>query len=227
MKFHFISFSDQNFRLAQDALHAEVLSYDEFESVTSYSREYVQATEFYENHKILLEEKRGSGWCSWKPYLIKKKILEIPDGDCVVYLDAADALQRGITGYLKQILENEDCLLLNGGYQNSAWTKRDTFVAMKCDKPRFWNAQQLEAGFQVWKNCENSLKMLQLYLEWSLNRVVVTDEIFFFENFPEYQDHRYDQSVLTNISVMFDLPVDGPGLKYCEARKYVTCNVRG
>lgn len=224
MRFHFVCYSDQKFLEEQKLLANEVSSYNEFDSVTCYTSKWLATTEFYSCHKNLLDEPRGAGWCAWKPYVIKTKMAEIPESDVVVYLDSADTMKPGITDFLKSVLETQDCLLLGGSEKNSSWTKRDTFIAMKCDEPKFWEARQLEAGFQSWKKCKTSEDNLQLYLEWCCNRNVVTDEVFFQENFSDYKDHRYDQSILTNLAIKFDLPID---YSFSLIRRFVTCNVRG
>lgn len=227
MRFHFVCYSNDKFYETQKLLCSEIRSSFEFDSITSYTEEWLKTTEFYSCNKFLLSEKRGAGWWAWKPYIILKKLEEVEDGDVVVYLDTADTIRPGITSYLRNILDNEICLLLLGGGKNSVWTKKECFVVMKCDESRFWSAPQIEAGFQVWKKCSKTIEILHQYLEWCCNRVAVTDTIYFCDNFPEFVDHRHDQSILTNLAIVYDLPSDGHGSKYFGARNFVKCNVRG
>lgn len=227
MKFHLITYADEKFESIQEQLHEHVSSLKEFSSITGYTRKWLKTTDFYDCHRLLLDEKRGSGWWAWKPYILKQKMKQIDNGDVVVYVDCGDTLQNGITNYLKTILEFEPCLLLCGGNPNSAWTKRESFIFMNCDNEEFWSLPQLEAGFQAWKKCYVTEHALQLYLEWTCNRIVVTDEKFSaYENFADFQDHRHDQSILTNIAHQLSLPIDGVHSQYRLARNFVTCNVR-
>lgn len=195
-------------------IHSQLISH-------SYNREWLESTEFYsQNHKILNHTKTGGLW-AWKPFVILETMNKIPENDMIIYSDRKDMFSPGIFDYVNQTMnENEFCLLLLGGTKNSQYTKRDTFVLMNCDEESYWNSQQLEAGFSIWKVCDESRRVLRIWLNHCLNYDTVSDEPSKLkEEFPEFVEHRYDQSILTNIAITEGLPVSQEGL-----RNYVECD---
>lgn len=228
MKFHFISFANKNYQKKQSRLHNHVDSFNEFESIVSYDYEWLLATDFYTQNKSILDQQRGCGYWLWKPYCILEKLKTIPENEAVVYLDCGDKIIEGSTLYFDHVLENESCLLLRGGLPQKNWTKRDCFHYMNCDENKYHNAEQLEAGFQVWKNCQQSFDVLEEQISYGVDYRIITDSPneSGLPNFDGFVDHRHDQSILTNLAVKYNLLVDGPNNPhYKHARSYITCNI--
>lgn len=195
---------------------------------------WLKSTNFYKENENILKEKRGAGFWLWKPFLIKTALMQIPENSILVYLDSGDTIDNGFLEHLIPIMQKEDMLLLGGAYKNSDWTKRDCFYYMNCDTPEFHNATQLEAGVQIWKHTQKSLEILSEQLEYCTDRRILTDDanVCGLENIIGFQDHRHDQSVLTNLFLKYKLPVDDSSNKgngwtkvYTGLRNYTRCNI--
>jgi len=228
MMFHFITYANEKYKEKQNKLCRLVGSYNEYERVKFYSEEWLRTTKFFEENQWVLYQERGGGYWLWKPYVILETLKEIPEGDVVVYLDCGDVIKEGLSLYLESVLEKEPCLLLCGGYPQKHYTKRDCFHYMNCDEPTYHNVIQLEAGFQAWKRCEKSIEVLEEQIKFGKDYKIITDtpNKCGLPNYDGFVDHRHDQSILTNLAVKHQLPIDHPSQNtYKHARSYVTCNI--
>jgi hypothetical protein len=219
MNWHLVNYSDKNYREYQDTLNKV---YKDSFDIHSYTREWLETTEFYNENKEILDEPKGIGLWAWKPYIILDSFSKTNEGDLILYCDCKDMFSPGLKDYvLKNIDENDKCLLLLGNNYNREYTKRDCFILMDCDSEDYWNSIQLEAGFMVWKVCEESKKIIEKWLEYCLNIDIVSDSPSVKgEDFPDFKEHRFDQSILTNIAITEGLSVGGP-----EYRNYIECNI--
>lgn len=229
MNYSFITYSDLNYKTQQNKLQNHVKNMNIFSTIQSYSDEWLKSTGFYKNNKEILDSKRGAGYWLWKPYIILESFKQINEGDVVFYLDCGDFFRKEIVDYTKPILEKESCLLLGGSYLQKHWTKRDCFQLMNCDISKFTDVKQLEAGVQFWKKQEKSILILEEQINWCKDYRILTDSAneCGLPNYPEFQDHRHDQSVLTNLFVKYQLPIDSPNHQtpYNQMRNFVGCNL--
>jgi hypothetical protein len=105
-----------------------------------YDSKWLKQTDFYKNNIKLLSQKK-SGYCAWKPYIILdalkyyKKVLYL---DSSMLFDAEHLKEyMDLPGYLKTTETPLQCKF---------YTKHKTFEIMKCDKEKYWNANQGWAG---------------------------------------------------------------------------------
>lgn len=233
--FYFTCYATEDFKNKQEILCTRALTagFDPSNFLHS-NRKWLETTEFYKNHKSVLDEKRGGGYWLWKPFLIYEALKLTPKYSVLLYLDSGDYVDFGVIEHLIPIMNREDMLLLGGAYKNSDWTKRDCFYYMSCDTKEYHDTIQLEAGVQVWKHTERSLDILSEQIEWCSDRRIITDDsnVCGLENLPGFKDHRHDQSVLTNLFIKYKLPVDnstgyGVGWSnvYSGLRNYIRCNI--
>ncbi len=108
---------------------------------------------------------------------------------------------------------------MRGVGHNSQWTKRDCFVLMNCDNTAYWQAPHVEAGVVVVKKTEVAEAIVAEWLHYCRDERIITDLANTCE-LPNINlhDHRHDQSILTNLSVKYRLPV------VADMKKFVSCN---
>ena len=218
MNWHLVTYSDGNFKEQQDFLNK---THGDSFTVHSYDREWLEGTEFYKENKELLDDPIGAGWWLWKPYIILDALCKVDRGDIVVYCDCGDMFSPGLQPYVENNIGEDDIsLLLLGGHPNRQYTKKDCFVLMDWDEDDYWNSIQLEAGFMVWKSCEESIKVVNDWLNYCLNFDILNDEPSTQgeESF-DFKEHRHDQSILTNLAIRDGLSVGGP-----EYRNFIECD---
>lgn len=178
----------------------------------AWSETVLKSTEFYRAHRDILDASRGCGYWLWKPYLIGRELELLKTGDFLIYYDVGrPSLPHRISRPLFPLLdwcERQNAGVLPGVYvpehgPNSKWTKRECFVLMDCDRSIYWQHPQIQATYSVWQKSEQSRALLDEWLQWCITPGVLTDAVSLphVKNFPDFVDHRHDQSVITNLSI--------------------------
>ena len=225
MNVHFVSYADELYRSQQEALVERCETCPNLKGAFYYDKSSIKGTEFYNKNKKILDMKRGGGYCLWKPYIILESFRFIDEDEVVFYLDSGDDFDCAAIDKIGGHMKTKNILLFEGVYPNKQWTKRDCFVSMNCDEPKYWDTIQLEAGICVFKKCAQSIEILNEWIIYSSNPRIGTDleNECEEENFEGFIDHRDDQSVITNLSVKYNLPREG---FHGDLRHYIRCNVR-
>jgi hypothetical protein len=210
MKLFYINYSDINYRQHQENLISHVVSNNIFDAVIPFSREWLETTDFYLKNRKILDKDRLSGYALWKPYIILEAFNHINDGDIVVYMDCGDVPYPGIKECILDYMKDNDQYFVAQNHTgvNKWFTKRDCFYYMNCDEERYWNSIQLEDGFMAFKKTEFNVKLLEEFIQYCSDERIVTDipNQCGLDNFEGFQDHRHDQSVITNLQLMYNLP---------------------
>ena len=168
--------------------------------------------EFTDKVSNILKIKRGLGLCVWKPYIILEAFKNMKEGEHIVYVDSADMLHPHIFSYIEQCLNSRDILLVPSPNHNlqKHFTKRDCFLMMNCDEQKYWDALQIEAGFVVAKKKESVIQIFNEWLSFCMNENIITDipNISGLDNLPNFVTHRHDQSIMSNLAVKYNIPLD-------------------
>lgn len=199
----------------QRALAASAGARGEFHTIESWSFDRVKATAFYGENCDILSRTRGQGYWLWKPYVIHRALEASADGDLIAYSDCGPVPGNVIGGSILPTLAwlsgGERRLAVSRMHQpQSAWTKRDCFRVMDCDAPAYWAHDQLIASYMVFIANPSTRRLVDDWLRYCQDARVLTDDpnTCGADDFPDFQDHRHDQSVLTNLVIRdeFELP---------------------
>ena len=209
MKVYLCTFATAEYAEAAEVLRHSALTFGGFDGAFTYAE-----PDLVEVRKVLpkglVEQKRGHMLWSWKPHVILDALRRVEDDDVVVYCDAAmfftgrvDALADLLwrRNDAKQTVGDDVLLFRNAGHRNRDWCKRDCFVAMDCDETPFHDATQINAAIQMYRKTPRAINFLEEYRAHCANEVAM-DDFYRVPNYDGFVDHRHDQSVLTNLSVM-------------------------
>jgi hypothetical protein len=207
MKFAICFYTNDKFRFRENDLINYFGSIG-FDYIFNYRSENVKTGEFYETNKNILDENTGDGYWLWKPKIILDSLEKLNYGDVLVYTDAGDDLKSDILDGIKDYSQYYDNYITNwSGYrwQQKRCTKRDCFILMDCDSTEYHEASQAEAGFLIFKKTEKNIEFINEYFSYCQNRQIISDDPNIHgENFGEWEFHRHDQSILTNLVVKFN-----------------------
>tara|TARA_R110002124_G_scaffold149793_6_gene315976 strand:- start:2092 stop:2721 length:630 start_codon:yes stop_codon:yes gene_type:complete len=155
-----------------------------------------------------MAQRRGRGYWLWKPYLINEALQAASDGDLILYTDAAVTIVSDPAPLLA-VTELHPIVLFNQGDLLSAFTKRDAFVLMNADTEHFWSAPMLTATFQIYRACDESRSFVKEWLSFCSDVRVLTDieNSQGQPNFPDFHDHRHDQSILSILAARERVPI--------------------
>ena len=205
MKKYHINYANGRYLKAQEycSQSAKAAGFDE---VISFSINDIDR-DFLEKNIKILSQPRGAGYWIWKPYFIKKTLDKMNDGDLLVYSDSGSYYQSS-TQPLIDFIQKEKTGVLSfelKGLLEKVYTKRDTFSLMGLDEPKYSESSQREATY-IWliKN-EFTVKLIDEYLEFAQDERIITDLPSQSENFPDFQDHRHDQSIWSLLCKKYDI----------------------
>ena len=200
----------------QQTLHQSAEQVGKINVQHPWNKTLLSQTDFYQQHRHILDQERGAGFWLWKPYLILKILNEIPENDFLMYADVGRQIFRDpkignrFTRPLQPLIDYAENHggIFPGIYipiygRLGMWTKRDCFVLMDCDEPKYWDSPKVQAGFNVWKNTSAVRDFITEWLEYCKDPRILTDQPnqCGLDNLPDFKDHRHDQSVLTNLLI--------------------------
>jgi len=205
MKKYHINYANGRYLKAQEycSQSAKAVGFDE---VISFSINDIDR-DFLEKNIKILSQPRGAGYWIWKPYFIKKTLEKINDGDLLVYSDSGSYYQNSVQPLIDLIKKEKTGVLSFElkGLLEKTYTKKDTFVLMGLDDPKYSESSQREATY-IWliKN-DFTVKLINEYLEFAQDERIITDLASQNENHPEFQDHRHDQSIWSLLCKKYDI----------------------
>lgn len=207
---YLVSYASPVFDPYRKQLNASALQFG-MNRVISYRPSDILGTDFYRKNQKILDQEKGAGNWIWKPFVILDAMLTKAEENAIVVYSDADSEIYNHLQPLFTICENQGGILLfkTMSFLNRSWTKRDCFYLMGCDSEEYWNAEQVWAGFSIFINNARSRSFVKEWLHYCMNEHIVTDtsNCCGLDNFPDYIDHRFDQSVLSLLAVKHQINV--------------------
>lgn len=208
MRIHLVTFASSRFRHRQFLLGWSALANRVANSVTHWTPKKLLAAGFENRCPGIRLSERGSGYYSWKPFIIQKKLEEAPEGDSVFYCDVGRTfpyklLSRSLQVFLDWMQKHEQTVMpgikIPWGGPMSMWTKRDAFVSMSMDSPQVHSSSPFQASFSMWINNPNSRNIINEWMALSADRRMISDDPskLGFPELPDFYEHRHDQSLLS------------------------------
>lgn len=208
MKRIYITMSGANYDVTTDAiLQSKNFICDGADTFWIYDDVWVTRHPFYERHKWLWEHphKRGFGWYAWKPLIILDALSLCDPGDIVLYTDA-DTVPVRDYGMLYDICADsgEGVMLFEAsGRSNRQWCKRDCYITMGLDQPKYYDCQAGVARFMLFQKqgYHRHFTVQQFLYEWltyCINPLATTfDPSVLGPELPGFIEHRTEQAILT------------------------------
>lgn len=206
-KLHLITFVDDKYLGRERTTNQQCSRY--FDVVKNYHPLDLPIDFIVENIDVY-SRPRGFGYWVWKPWIMLDYFNNhITDtDDIVMYVDAGDTFDQRVIDSMINHLETNPVYAIHGPHLNKAWTKRDCFILMDCDEEKYWNTEfQIYTSMIACRKSDFTIGLLEEWQKYCKDKNVVTDEpnICGKENFPEFIDHRHDQSIFHNLMIKNDL----------------------
>lgn len=210
MNTHLVTFATPRFRPRQLLLGWSAVANGVANTVTHWTPKKLLAAGFENRCPTIRLSERGSGFYSWKPFIIQRRLQETSEEDIVFYCDVGrlfpyKLLNGSVSVFLDWMQDNQQSVM--PGVQipwhgpMSMWTKRDAFVSMTMDEPLFHSATPIQASFSIWINNPESRDIVNEWMILSGDRQIISDDPS-QKGSPELRDfheHRHDQSLLSLI----------------------------
>ncbi|MBN1680162.1 MAG: sulfotransferase domain-containing protein [Anaerolineae bacterium] len=172
------------------------------QNIVSWSRQQLKQTDFYQEHRYLLDQRRAGGHGVWKPYIMLELFQQINDGDIVFYLDTDIKFVAEPQPLFDLCVQNQGFFfveLRDDNRRNRLWVKRDSFHFMGLDEPLYHDGPHTASGLQIYQKNLETVAFVEELLHYSVQRRVIGLDPSGCGK-PEldgYIDHRTDQAVLS------------------------------
>ena len=201
-----INYSNEHYTNAQKINTNTALKIGGFKKVISYSEKDIDSV-FWNKNKKILQQIRGGGYWLWKPYIIKKALAEIDDGEYLFYCDSGS---RFIEPFEKMIYSFDiklDIIVFELQAIEKRYTKKDCLLLMDCDESNMAESKQRQATFSLWKKTDFSMKFLEEWLFFAKDERILTniENELGFGNDENFVEHRHDQSIFSLMTKKYNL----------------------
>lgn len=153
---------------------------------------------------------RGYGYWIWKPYIILNELKKMQEGDELLYVDAGCHLNPSgrtrLDEYFAAVAQGEikvGGFKLSDKHNEKRWTKMDLLIQMNVlKKQEILETGQIEGGHVILKKCDNSISLIEDWFSISQQMNLIDDSPSVAPNYPEFKEHRHDQSVFSLLCKM-------------------------
>ena len=200
----FITFGGpfQNYYDAKNRLVKQAEDMNLFNSITGYTDiDIKNDIEFWKQHgDFISSNPRGYGYWIWKSYLILKNMMEMKEGDILVYTDVGcelDYSKRKSFDKLFHITNLYKLVYSSSGYPEKDWTKMDLLEHMNMNKEEHLNSYQNQSGLLSIYINEQTINIIKDWYSLSCNYHFIDDSPSIIPNLYCFKEHRHDQSVIS------------------------------
>lgn len=216
-------------------LSKEALSIGRFGS-SSFNTASDLDAEFRKRNADILDEPRGGGYWLWKPYIIFKRLLEMPDDSILVYCDSLYRITGNLSHHVASYFEANPgsyaWLTKNkpgdGTYLESDFTKADALTIVQHRKSLVeQDPDQVWAGCIAFKKCIETMTLVSAWLTYCQDSRVISSGPDVLSPKNSSRDNRHDQTVLSLLAKAAGIPFhDFPASLLVDLRTGVNVNLR-
>ena len=151
-------------------------------------------------HEDIFSYKRGDGLWLWKPYLILRVLESCNEGDIIFYADSGSFFLKKIDPVIESLNKNESVWVSDIPLLEQCFTKPECFQALRMDKNKFGETNQIQATFFMAVCNLQSKEIVKQWLELCQNKSLISPKGSMELDGPVHSDfvmHREDQSLLS------------------------------
>ncbi len=214
IKKYFLAFGGptQNYHEAVKRICSQAEKFDLFDKIIGLTEVDLQAdVEFWSVHKDFVNSNpRGYGYWLWKPYIIKKTLNSMEDGDILLYADSGCELNpKGISKFNEyiELTKKKKIIGTKACSDDCTYTKKDLSIFLGMSE----NINLLKAN-HMQATClliEKNNLIVDFVNEWynigSTNYHFIDDSPSIEENFQGFREHRHDQSIFNLLVKKYNL----------------------
>ena len=189
-----VNYANEAYRAAQE-LQTKTAKIAGFTNVVEYGPEDIEES-FKEANANIFEYKRGNGLWLWKPYLIKKTLESMAEGEILFYCDSGACFFRNIDGILSK-LQEQDVWVSALPLKEKQFTKQQTFDILNCNKVEYKESAQISGTFCAFKKSDFSTKFVEDWLQYCCDIKALAPPKDRKQEAAYFYDHREDQSILS------------------------------
>ncbi len=182
----------------------EVWVYDDRWLIQNYP-ELLEANRWLFNTSL----KFGFGWLFWKPFIILDALRRLDKGDVVLYTDADTYPIADLTCLFEACNRDGVFIFEAMGCENDRFTRKDCFIAMGMDDPKYFGCRHACGRFQLFRAGHAvGYQMLMEWYAYAINPMCQLREPSRYGlDLPGYARHSNEQSILTMLAHKYGIPL--------------------
>jgi len=203
MDIHLISYGNEKYAFQREFFKRNALASGFFDTVTVFSQADL-ANDFKKQYQDILALSRGAGYWIWKPYLVKKVLESLSEGDILIYCDSGCMINRRAKKRFQEYID----ILINAeshtlgfelDHREEEYTKAEVFEYLKSPES-IKQTKQLIGGILFFQKSVSSTKLVERWNEvLKVEPLLFTDELTPTMQHVDFKGHRHDQSIFSII----------------------------
>lgn len=201
MKIYLMSYGDSKYDTQKEFFKRTAHASSFFDEVVIFSPEDLEPT-FNKHFREILNQPRGAGYWIWKPYLIQRVLESLDDDDILIYCDAGCMINSNGSKRFKEYIElltqsETGCISFELPHKEIEYTKQEVFDHFSPSQ-NVIHSNQLMATVIMLKKCQHAAHLVnKWYAALCENPSLFTDDKDDTAQYPEFIDHRHDQSIFS------------------------------
>jgi hypothetical protein len=200
----------QNYIDAGQRLMRQAHSLNIFNSLQLYTDLVLKTDEeFWNKHgDFITTHTRGYGYWLWKPYIIKKAMETMSDGDILLYLDGGceiDTRQKQQMIDLFKYVKQDYIIASTTPHMEKDWVKMDLSLHLGMNNPIYLNTPQRQATTIMFLINSQTRQFVDEWYSIMCNYHFIDDSPSIAINSPRFQEHRHDQSVFSLLTKKYNI----------------------
>jgi hypothetical protein len=211
----FITFGagGENYIQAGERLKRQANDIKIFDETILYTDEYLKSNdEFWGKHsEFIKNNKRGYGYWLWKPYIIKKTMEKMKDGDVLLYADCGCEINiKRREELLNDIKMVKDKYIIGSRTKHieKKWNKMDLLVKLNANNDKYMNTIQNQAGVNLFLICDKTRDLVNEWYEICCDYHLIDDSPSILPNTEDFIEHRHDQSVFSLLTKKYNIDIE-------------------
>lgn len=220
MRIHFVTFATPAFRGRQVLLNVSARLFGQVDELHVWSQARLEKDGFIDRYQELFLDSKGFGWYAWKPYIILQALQSAKEGDLVIYQDVGRrdpvVISRSLREWDQFLTEkNLPCIAgvsIPSWGANQFWTKKETFEGMGLTASKYLDSPQVQASWSIWRKMPSTESFVREWAEKCQQLPLVGGSLAngIAGEVEGFQEHRWDQSILTLLALRDALPILQP-----------------
>jgi hypothetical protein len=164
---------------------------------------------FWGRHgSFIMNNPRGFGYWLWKPYIILKELEKMSYGDILVYFDCGNEINYHARDEFRRLIDSigdKQLIATNSWQPIKSWTKKDLLVNLNMDNEETFKHRQHQAGVVMYIKNDTIMNFVKEWYSLCEDYHNIDDSPSNIQNYPEFKEHRHDQSVFSLLSIKYNL----------------------
>lgn len=206
MKISLVNYATEGYDKKKKKNSFSAKTFGRINEVYSYSPEDIDE-KFKSNNKLILSQQKGAGLWLWKPYFFNKVLQEkVIHNDYLFHCDASSFFIKSVKPLVKKMeKESIDIMCFSLPLIEEKWTS--PFVLEYFDvSEKVEKSNQILANFLIVKKTNKTIAFAKEWLSLCENVNLLTgSDNTNEENLDFYDNHRFDQSILSLLCKRYEI----------------------